>query len=459
MNETTARQTLLAVRRQFYDQALGLRKDTLFALMEAPLVSPGPRTLVHLSLAPTFQRQWPSAPDALADGSLDQDQCRRLIHAYLPDQLVHRRVVWAIDGTTWPRPAARTSAQRTFCHRTSAGIPQSGIVPGWEYQWLVAVPDVPEAAGSWVLPLDIRRRSPTAGTPTALALAQIRTALAYRPPGDARPVVTLDSSYDAIELAQAVQSADPKVRIAADVLVRLSSRRRFYRPPPPYSGRGPHPKHGPVFRLHQPATHGTPDHTAVGADPRHGQVRVDVWEALHAQWAATTPFTLVRVQVAHLPKAGRTPKPLWLVWTGAELPADLLDLWHSYAQRFTVEHGFRFAKHDLGWTTVRPGRPEAADRWSWLIALAFWELWLLRTLVADQRLPWERPLAPAQLTPGRVRRACAGILSSLGTPTRPVRRRGKSPGRQLGQCPGPRQPSPVVRRTPQPVPSRRQAVA
>jgi hypothetical protein len=272
-------------------------------------------------------------------------------------------------------------------------------------------------------------------------------------------VVTLDSSYDAIALAQAAQSRDPTRRIDADLLVRLSARRRFYRPPGPYKGVGTHPKHGAVFRLHEPASHGEPDHRAVGEDLRHGQIRVDVWEHLHAQWAATTPFTLVRVQVARLPKAGRTPQPLWLAWIGDELPADLLNLWRWYAQRFTVEHGFRFAKHELGWTTVRPGHPEAADRWSWLVALAFGELFLIRALVTDPRLPWERPLAPPQLTPGRVRRACGALVASLASPARTVQRRGNAPGRQPGDCPGPRPRYPVVRRTPQPVPSRRKAAA
>jgi hypothetical protein len=282
--------------------------------MEAALGSSGPATLVHLSLAPTFPHGWASAPAALRHGRLDLAQGRRLLHRYLPDARVHGRVLWALDGTTWPRPAAPTSAERTYCHRTNPGKPQNGIVPGWEYQWLVAMP---EASGSWVWPLDVQRRGPQSGTPTALALDQLRTALACRPAGAPRPVVTLDSSYDVIALAQAVQARDPTVRLEADLLVRLSSRRRFYRPPPPYQGRGCRPKHGPVFRLHEPGTHGAPDQAAVGADARHGQIRVEVWVDLHAQWAATTPFTLVRVQVARLPKAGRTPKPL----SGAGTPS------------------------------------------------------------------------------------------------------------------------------------------
>jgi len=44
---------------------------------------------------------------------------------------------------------------------------------------------------------------------------------------------------------------------------------------------------------------------------------------------------------------------------------------------FPVEHAFRFFKQTLGWTTVRPRHAEAADRWTWLIASACWQLWLV----------------------------------------------------------------------------------
>jgi hypothetical protein len=195
------------------------------------------------------------------------------------------------------------------------------------------------------------------------------------------------------------------------------------------------------------ATWGTPDRQAQTNDPAYGRVAVAVWEGLHAKTAADTRLTVVRVHVERLPRR-RPPAPLWLAWIGGPLPADLHQLWRWYLRRFAVEHGFRFAKHDLGWTTVRPAAPEAADRWTWLVAVAFWELWLARPLVADHRLPWDRPLPPDRLTPGRVRRACPALLAQLGTPARPPHPRGKARGRQPGQCPGPRPRYPVVRRHP-----------
>jgi hypothetical protein len=437
MQTTTASHALAGFRRTIYDRCLGRRKDSLFELTDAVLASPGPETLARLSLAPVFRRRWASAADALAEGEVGPAACRRLAQATLAAQPVAGRPIWAVDGTVWPRPWAATVSERTHGYQARPGQPQKGLVPAWEYPWLAAVP---EAGGSWVLPLDVARRRPGGGSPTALALGQLRAALAARPAGAPRPVVTFDSGYDVVALARA--------GLDCDLLVRLPKRRRFYRPPPAYRGRGRRPVHGPVFKTFDPATHGAPDRTALVEDPDHGTVRVDVWAGLHDQAAHAVPLAIVRVTVARLPRSGKAPQPLWLAWHGGPPPADLLDLWRWYRRRFVIEHGFRFLKHDLGWTTARPADPAAADRWSWLLALACWELYLARAHVADRRLPWERAGPPHRLTPGRVRRAIGPLLAALGTPAAPPRRRGNAPGRRPGDRPGRRPRQPVVKRRP-----------
>jgi len=454
MHPTTAPPRLAEFRQEVYATALGYRKDSLFELLDAISAGVGPLPLVRHSLTPAFRRRWPSVPDALAAGTLQPARLHALLAALLPPPhpRLGGRPVWAIDATIWPRPQARTSPARTYGRRTLAATPEHVIVPSWEYQWLVASPD---PTGSWALPLDVRRRAPDAATPTATAIAQLQAIVPHLPagpgpdpslgpaPAPARPVVTLDSSYSPVDLGRA--------QLPVDCLVRLPTRRRLYRAPGPYAGRGRRRRHGPVFRCHDAATHGAPDHTATGEDLTHGPVTVAVWTALHAQGGHDVPFTVVRITVSRLPRRDRPPAPLWLAWVGGPLPDDLQLLWTWYRRRFpTAEHGIRFAKHDLGWTSVRLIDPSAADRWSWLVALALWQLWLARGLVADQRLPWDRPLPPDRLTPGRVRRVWTSLFAQLGTPTRAPRPRGKAPGRRPGQCPGPHPRPPVVRRGPAP---------
>lgn len=441
IGDTEALRSLIVFRQELYEAVLGHRKDSAFELSEAVLCAAGPESLVRLSLAPLFRRGWASAPDALAEGSLDPAALRAQFARALPPPPAGERALWVIDGSTWPRPSAVTSPQRTYGHRVAAGIPQDGVVPGWEYQWLVAVP---EPSGSWVLPLDIARRGPASPSPTALALRQVHSVLEVRRAAAPRPLVVLDSGYDPVQLAGAQE------RERVDFLVRLAKHRVFYRAPGPYQGRGAPRKHGPVLRLKDPATQGVPDRRATTVTPDHGQVTVEVWSGLHARRAPAAPFTVVRVQVERLPRRAKPPASLWLAWIGEALPADLLDLWRWYLRRFPVEHGFRFGKRTLGWTTIRPRAPEAADRWTWLIAAGFWQLWLARALIVDRRLPWERPVPPEGLSPGRVRRAFPGLLVRVGSPARAPKPRGKSPGRAVGQKPGPRPRHPVVRRVAKP---------
>ena len=160
VSKTTALTTLRTFRQQLY-AGLGHRQDSLFELLDSALTSPDRRTLVRLSLNPTFRRRWPSTCDALADGTLQPSALRRLFVQSLPG--AEGRPLWVIDGKHWPRPRAATSPERTCEWHPVAGQPQHHLVPAWAYQWLVAVP---ETHGSWVLPLDVPRRDACAGTPT-----------------------------------------------------------------------------------------------------------------------------------------------------------------------------------------------------------------------------------------------------------------------------------------------------
>jgi hypothetical protein len=173
---------------------------------------------------------------------------------------------------------------------------------------------------------------------------------------------------------------------------------------------------------------------------------VRAWAGLHPKVQAhagrgsrgPTPIvrgTLVLVEVERLPRGERRrePRVLWLWWHGPEEVAapDLEVLWRAYPRRFDLlEHTFRFLKQTLGWSTPRVRHPEQADRWTtWLMVAAYTQLRLARGCVADRRLPWERRYAPAQLTPLRVHRGVLTLLPTLGTPAKPPKPCGRSPGR------------------------------
>jgi hypothetical protein len=263
-------------------------------------------------------------------------------------------------------------------------------------------------------------------------------------------LIVFDAGYDPVQLTQGLTNS------SAAILVRLRSDRCFYADPAPAapSPKGGRPrKHGAKFSCKDPTTWSPPSAEYETEDEQYGTVRVRTWSGLHPKLQARAtrgtrqprPIvrgTLVRVEVTRLPGRSYKPQVLWLWWAGPGTP-DLDVLWRAYVRRFDLEHTVRFLKQTLGWTAPRVRHPNQADRWTWLVLAAYTQLRLARGCVADRRLPWERRLPAAKLTPSRVRRAVSAVLLATGTPAAAPKPCGRSPGRPNGSRSGraPRYPA------------------
>ena len=74
------------------------------------------------------------------------------------------------------------------------------------------------------------------------------------------------------------------------------------------------------------------------------------------------------------------------------------------------------------------------------------QLRLARQVVADARLPWERPRPQPRLSPVRVRRGFPRLLCALGSPAAAPKPAGRSPGRPKGRCSGPAMRYPAIKK-------------
>ncbi len=93
--------------------------------------------------------------------------------------------------------------------------------------------------------------------------------------------------------------------------------------------------------------------------------------------------------------------------------------WSMYLRRFDLEHTLRFLKQTLGWTRPHLREPAAADRWTWILLAVHTQLRLARLLAVNHRLPWQKPLTTARLTPVRVRAGYRRICRAAVRPARP----------------------------------------
>jgi hypothetical protein len=181
----------------------------------------------------------------------------------------------------------------------------------------------------------------------------------------------------------------------------------------PTQGRGRRPIHGAKFKLKNPATWGQPVQVLEVEDAQLGRGRISLWRDLHFRQSAQHRMIVVRIERLDARGTRRDPKELWLAWVGEE-PPPLEEWWRLYLRRFGEEHWYRFAKQRLYWTLPRFSTPERAERWSDLIPMITWQLWLARQITADKPRPWQKP--QSNLTPGRVCQGIGGVLAAISTP-------------------------------------------
>lgn len=427
---TPHRIRLQQFRQAIYAHVFTRARDALFELLDALLVHPGVSSFAELCLAAVFRRRWPSLYAALHDGRLELDGLERLLTAQVP---ATQEAVFSLDSTLWPHRQAKTLADRQLYPVHGSG---REIVPGHAYSllsWVV------ERGTSWALPLSTRRVLPTQ-TAVSVGVAQVKALCQARQeeaPGS-RTVIAADGSYGNHEFLGLLKG-QPCL-----VVTRLRRDRVLYRAPGEYGGRGRPRKHGERFAFKEASTWGEAAESVVVEDARWGQVRLRRWNGLHAHKDATTSFDVVQIE-SHQERP-RPPAPLWVACLGGGATT-AEEIWRWYDHRWGIEPSIRFRKERLHWTLPRLQDEERCDRWTALVTLAQWELYLARELVSDRPLPWQG--AQQEKTPGRVQAGMAAVLLGMGSPAVAPQTRGKAPGWPSGR---PRQRAErhgVVRKSPQ----------
>jgi hypothetical protein len=295
-----------------------------------------------------------------------------------------------------------------------------------------------ERGTSWALPVSTRRVVPTE-TAVTVGVAQVKglcQARQEQAPGQ-RTVIAADGSYGNHEFLGPLKG-EPCIAVA-----RLRRDRVLYREPGEYGGRGRPRKHGERFAFKEAATWGEPAESIEVEDLHWGQVRVRRWNGLHAQKDADTAFDVVQIE-SHRERE-RPPEPLWVACLGGA-GATVEEIWRWYDHRWPIEPAIRFRKERLHWTLPRLQNEERCDRWTALVTLAQWELYLARDLVSDRPLPWQSP--QQKKTPGRVQAGIAAVFLGIGTPAAAPQTRGKSPGWPAGRVRTRPERHAVVRKSP-----------
>jgi hypothetical protein len=414
---------IIEFRQTIYDRYFTARRDTQFELLEALLSKGKVASFPWLSTAGCFRRQWPSLYDAIEAGQQDQAGLQQFLIEQVPSEGV---TYWSLDVSAWPRMQARTLSERQYVYAPGRGYKGKPVVPGYGYSLLDWVP---QAGESWSLSVQMERIRPDRSD-ILTGIEQVKQLCECRKGDGGLDIVAADCKYSALEFLRGVQGLD------CGQVIRLAKHRVLYgQPGPRRPGTLGRPRvHGDRFAFKEPETWGQPVEEKELEDPKWGTVKLRRWSNLHPRSAAEVEFDVIQAQV-HLER-DKPPQPLWLLWMPpqtipADLSVDVEMIWRAYDQRWPIEPGNRFRKQQLNWTLPQFQTPEAGDRWTVLVNLAFWQLYLARPLVADCPLPWQ----PKQvnLTPARVQQGMADIFGQIGSPAQPPQTRGKSPGWPKGK--------------------------
>jgi hypothetical protein len=237
------------------------------------------------SQSSVFRREWSSIYAALHESQLPR---AKVLKGLVEEIATQQQPILVGDLSQWQRPAAKTLQDRTF-----SGGEDRGISVGHSYSTLAWIP---EAQGSWALPLRHERLT-SFETPARRAAFQLKQVVRHL---SVRPLAVYDRGYGHASFVN--QTAE----IEADLLLRLASNRCVYGAPPPYGGRGAPAKHGHKMKLNDPQTWSVPSQTVEVEDAKLGRVQVMRWGAYHFRQSAPRPMEIIRVEILE-PKQGKRP--------------------------------------------------------------------------------------------------------------------------------------------------------
>lgn len=410
----------LAQFRQKVYQTFTQRPAALLELIDAVAQTPRPHSPAELSLS--MQRHWTSLYDALRHGDIDLQQLRLLLAKTASSAAPHRvagcRVV-LFDHTGFPRPAARTVAERE-CYPGPNSLPQVGH----RYSWLA--------------PLDVERIGPH-DKPVAIAL----THLARLAQNSSEPIIGVgDREYGVDDMLRVIPNL-PGVPIST--VTRVRSNLVFYQAPDPrqVGQRGRTRLYGARVQLNDPTSWPTPEWQEEEQGESGERIVRQGWSNWRRRGIGGVRVQVVQVRVLRADGEAKYKQPLWLMVVGALEGTRAARL---YQPRWREETWHRQAKDLFGWSRAQLGDVERQDRWSWVVLLAGWQLLLARELARDCPRPWDRAAGAGRVPLARVQRDFGRILEQFGLTVAAPKGRGKAPGRHVGMRLEPKVRQPLLKR-------------
>ena len=474
---TSAIAKLQEFRRELYE-LLFRRRDAIMNLLDA-LTSEGRKcdSIVQLSNASCFQRQYSSVTDAIADGLpyAQWKQIRQLVYKQISanrngnkdrdsesNKKPHRFI---IDCTPNPRPHAKTLADRHITHMPNPAPGNKPICVGHQYSVLALVTDEAIAREKhWLIPLSAKRvESHKKGN--EVGMQQIIDSIDELGLKEELTISIGDTLYGTEECRKTANGQDNLVHI-----FRLNSKRNLFVIPTSLqqnpSQKGRKQEFGTKMNLGDLKLHPACQHTAEvehkGSKGKKYTVTIKCWDNMLLRGSrkfrsSQHPLNLIQITLTDEEGNAIYKKPLWLGIFGKKRhDITLIDAYQYYSSRYDIEHFFRFGKNNLLMDAYQTSDVVHEEQWWQLCMLAYTQLYLAKETSESLPEPWERYLPAYQnseskpqviASPSQTQRGFAKLLSTIGTPAKDCVARGRAPGRTLGEIQTKRESLPIIFKT------------
>jgi hypothetical protein len=350
--------TALEQFRQSLYSLFPKRQDSLMDLIDAN-TSFGHRcrSIVELSTAPCFRRQYSSITDAISDGArhISWSEISSLLQKSVQEKTYGTLRKFVLDCTPNPRPFSKTLADRTVTHSPNPAPGNKPIVVGHQYSALAQLPcDKLSAQKHWVIPMDMKRVTSTQKGNEA-GMQQL---IEHLKKSQLTKELTLnigDSLYGTEACRIAACEQENLIH-----LFRLNSQRNvFLQPTAEETASSVRRKKvfGKKIPLSQPDLYppcNTQAQTTWGnAKGRTFQVAIQCWENVLLRGSKKfrsekRPINLLKITVTDDEGETLFKRPLMLAVFGKRRhELTLIDAYESYHSRYDIEHFFRFGKQKL----------------------------------------------------------------------------------------------------------------
>lgn len=431
------------------------RKDAVMNLLDAiSSHAHQARSVVQLSEAPCFERQYSSITKAISKGlpTVDWKSIEKETYRTLFDSEEKEPPCFILDCTCNPRPFSKKLADRTITHQPNPAPGNKPICVGHQYSCVTVLPsDILVRDKKWLIPISMNRidsnqKGNEAGIDEVLRQIKIQGL------EDDLVISVGDTLYGSEACRKKVSASVNLVH-----LFRLNSRRNVYCLPEvsnDLSSNSGRPKeYGAKVSLSDPKSLPEPDiRSETGRITRKGKINrvlIDRWESMllrgSKQYSGSRhPITLIRVRVVDKDGKDIFKKPMWIGMLGQRRrQITSISAYSHYRSRYSIEHFFRFGKTKLLLDAHQTPEVSHEEDWWRLCMIAYNQLYLANSIVSKIPKPWERHLPEYQhesekcfkkiTTPSQTQRGFANLLQTIGTPASECTPRGRSQGRIKGE--------------------------